>query len=108
MKRVFLLCAFICMIALMGVSADEAAAYEPVSIQQALSLDVCFTEIVVVKADPLQTDLAFSPCISSVFAEPVYGVSLNGLINYNNGQTILVNFSPGIIMRHAIIERGFT
>jgi hypothetical protein len=118
MKRIFLF-AFICLIALMGVFANEGAAYpaasEPALAQQSLGQHFCIAELSGVPADPSLTYFRlYPPCsvqdeaVASVMGitggEP--GMSLSGPTTINlTGQTNLVNFSPGIMVSRAVGER---
>jgi hypothetical protein len=106
MKRFFLF-AFACLFALAGVSAWEGAADEAVSepalIQQSLGQPFGVAELTVVLADPSRTDFGlFTPC-PVVTGVNETGIGLDGLMTVNNaaGQTVFVNFSPGIIASKA-------
>jgi hypothetical protein len=118
MKRIFLF-AFICFFTLMGVFANEGAAYsaasEPVLAQQSLGQHFDIAEFSGVPADPSLTYFRlYPPCsvqdeaVASVRGitggEP--GMSLSGptTVNYS-GQTSLVNFSPGVMVNRAVGER---
>jgi hypothetical protein len=116
MKRMLFLLGFVCMIALMGASANGGAAYEAlpetVLIQQSLGQHFGVMEVVVVQADPLQTDFVLFAlyrvprevvaCMPGI-AIDVHGIGFGELLTINEtaGQTNFVNFSPGIITNRA-------
>jgi hypothetical protein len=71
MKRVFLL-ALICVLALIGVSANEGAGFEPVLFQVSLELPLDNTELIEVQAFPSAVFLYHS-YLCSVYQEIMIG-----------------------------------
>jgi hypothetical protein len=102
MRRILFLITFVCLFAVIGVMANEGAAYtaavEPVLIQQSLDQHFGIGELAGVPANPFMTDFSLFALYPGQYEAAMPEMSLNGLIAINQtiGQMIFTDYSPGI------------
>jgi hypothetical protein len=106
MKRILLLISFICLFAIVSVTAEEGAAYtaaaEPVLIQQSLGQYFGIGKLMKAQTDPSITDFCIFVLYPVSFQNEAAApeMNLNGTVSNNqtNGRMTFTNYSPGIVI----------